>query len=1399
MKRLVRGSNRCGLKYTPALAIPLYAALLLTVSSSNAVPQVAASGTAIKVRTRASQAEAWFARGRTMPRASAAKLRYQAHVQKLQMRIRRAATTSGSFQASSSEWSSLGPAPLASDASGSGQQDYNWVSGRATAVAIDAADATGNTVYIGGAYGGVWKTGNAAAQDPSAVTWTPLTDDQATLAVGAIGVQPQSSDLNPANSVILVGTGESDSSTDSYYGLGILRSANAGNSWTLIQSDSSGNHPFAGMAFSKIAFSTANPNLVVAAATGSSQGIFEGLENPITTNLGIYVSADAGNSWNYANVQDGPLSTAPGSVSTVVYNAAAGQFFAALRYHGFYSSPDGINWTRLANQPGTGLTTSACPAQSSSSSCPIYRGEIAVVPGRNETYVWFVDVSDNDQGIWESTNGGVTWTPIDDWGITNCGDDVGCGTQDGTYNLELAAVPDGGATDLYAGGINIYKCQITIAVPDCSGSAPNTFLNLTHAYGCSSIAKVHPAQHALSFLLLNNNTQDVMYFANDGGIYRTLDGFSGLTAGTCGGTNEFDSLNLTLGSITQFISFSQSPGNSGYPILGGTQGNGSPATESAANVPWLNVHGGDSGYNQINPSNPDEWFVSSPPDVNSGVNIFRCEGGIDCHTQDFQEDEVVNSATLGGDTGAYYPPLLLDPESSSELIVGTCRMWRGSSSGAGFTAISNNFETGGAGICTGGETNLVRSIIAGGPVDVNGFSNVMYAGTDGFGPLIPTIPAGGHVWVSTNVAGGISTWVDQTGAINPNAFPISAIALDSSDASGMTAYVTIMGFHVSHVWKTVDGGASWTDFTGNLPDAPANVVLVDSSTSPSVVYVGTDVGVFTSLSLSPTWSEVGPPYLPNVAVTALRIFNDGRDKWLRASTYGRGIWQFPVITTPDFLSAISNTPLTVFAGSQGVFDGLITSLDGYASSVNLSCSTGLTAAPPTCSLNPGSITPTSSGAPFTITAAGAAGVYNFNLHAIGTDGNSTTHDAAVTLNVVDFNLTAPSPSIISVGPAATSASIAFQVTASGPFSQTVNLSCSGLPAGATCNFEPLPSVTPTTSSPVAVTLTITTAASTTAGTYQVTIVGSVSNGPSKNQNFSLTVISDYAMAIANPSLTATQNNTATFQGTLTSLNGYSSMVNLGCGSGAPPTCSPSPQSVTPAANGTPFTVKVGSSKVQSYNFVISATGTDPSAVTHAVPVTFVSTNPNSSFSFSITPNSQSESAAAGETATYKMEVLPCTLCGPFPSAVTLTFAGCPPLSTCSLSQTSVAAGSGVTNLSFNVQTTAAVTASASPTPTRWRPLYVLWMWGVPALVLMSQSYQKRRRQPRQYGALLLWLLSIAVAVSPMASCGGGLQGGSTASANPGTPPGSYFMTVTATMNASPSTPAQTADLTLTVQ
>lgn len=1347
--------------------------------------------------------EKWRLAGRKLRGRNSAILRGHAIQQKLQMRTARRLDSG----APGTGWVSIGPKPLPSDASGMGLQDYGFVAGRATAVAIDRNDASGNTVFVGGAYGGVWKSSNAGEVDPSSVIWMPLTDDQPTLAIGTIAVQPQGSlNPDPASSVILAGTGETDSSTDSYYGLGIQRSADGGQTWSLISEDVTKAHSFAGLGFSQIAFSEADPNLVVAATGGTSQGVVEGLENSARVNRGLYYSTDAGLSWQAAVVLDSGVSISPDSATAVAYNPAATnnsgapKFYAAIRYHGFYSSSDGINWSRLTTQPGVGLATAACPAQTlDSSTCPIYRGEIAFVPERSgasnlgEIYVWYVDASNIDQGIWTSTDGGASWTQINDSGIANCGDPFGgCGTEDGAFNLTLAAVPNGAtATDLYAGAVNIYKCTITILSPTCSGSGSNTFLNLTHAFGCSDIAKIHPGQHGMDFILANG--VPLIFFANDGGIYRALDGYDGLTTGTCGETNQFDNLNATLGPMMQFVSLSESA-NDANVIFGGTQDNGAAATAfSQSSGAWVNVDTGDNGFTAISPTDNNEWFVATPPDSNSGVNLFGCQNGVTCHSSDFQSHQIVDSSAVDGDTGPFELPFLLDPQKPDELILGTCRIWRGPSTGGGFFLLSPDFETGGTGSCSGNEINLIRSIAAGGLKGANGDSQTIYVGTNGEGPSIPTTPTGGHVWVTTNADGGPLTWTDVTQSINPQGFPISGIAMDSTDPLGKTAYVAIMGFHTAHVWKTTNAGATWTDFSGSppnaLPDAPVNTIVIDSGASLSngTVYVGTDVGVFASSTGSPTWAEAGPAsgqggFLPNVAVTSLQIFNSGGLKRLRAATYGRGIWEWNLITTPDFQLNVSNNPLTIFASQSANFVGALYALNGYISNVDLSCTAGASDAPANCSATPNLIAPTANGENFSLTASGSVGDYKFNLHAAGTDFSATTHDFPLTLHIVDYGLTSMSPSAVDIAPGNTSEPISFQVTASGSFASTVALSCSDLPAGTACQFQPSSSISPTGGSPVSMTLNIATAAFTPAGDFPITINASVPDGPTKTQPLTFIVSNtpDYTISISSPSVTVPVNTSVSFNGTLTAMNGYNNSVSLTCGTGAPPTCGVSPSVAVPSTGGTSFSVQVRGDVSQTYNFNINAVGNDSSQVTHSVPVTFTATPSQTfDFTFGIAPNSAS--ASVGQTTTFNLDVNPTI--GSFPNSVTFACSKLPALVTCNFNPAQVSAGSQDSPVTFTISTTAPVTASGlAATP---------FLSAIPILSLLWFSRKLRVRLVQSAFTVML-----TVFILGSLSCGGGLQGnsGGGGSGSPGTPPGTYTINVTATCGSI----THTAPVTLTI-
>ena len=1307
--------------------------------------------------------EIWQAQGRLLPNANAADLRRKAIQQKINLRSIQTAPSNGS-------WLSLGPLPLPSDASGIGVQDYGWVSGRVTAVAIDPNDPSGNTVFVGGAHGGVWKSSNAGSLSlaPDSTVWKPVTDDQATLAIGAIAVQPQLSNPDPRRSVILAGTGEAASSQDSYYGLGILRSADGGTTWTLISQDATGAHSFAGLGFSRIAFSAADSNLVVAAVASSPQGILQGLETPLATDRGIYYSTDAGLTWRQATITDAGSSVAGASATSVAFNAALGKFFAAVRFHGFYSSPDGANWSRLAAQPGTGLAS--CPAQATQpSACAIYRGEIAVVPGRagptsqGEMYVWYVDSNDADRGIWVTSNGGASWTAMNESGIANCGDLFGgCGTEQGSRNLSLAAVPNGNLTDLYAGATNIFKCTITATYPTCNGTGPNAFRNLTHVYGCSDISRVHHGQHSTDFVVTNGTS--LMYFANDGGMYRALDGFTGLTTGACGSSNQFDNLNASLGPLTQVVSFSQSADDPNI-LLAGSQENGAPATASLmSGGPWANISAGDIGTTAINPSTEDEWLLATPPDALSGINVFRCSNGPNCHTQDVQGDQVVSSSSVGGDAAGFYPPFLFDPANSSNLLVGTCRVWSGLTGNA-YSPISPNFEIGGSNMCSGGETNMVRTIAAGGPNGAFGNSQVIYAGTDGYGPLVSGLAIGGKVWVTTGVDNGAASWRDRTSTINPFAFPISSIVIDPADRTGQTAYVAIMGFHTSHVWRTNNAGAWWTDFTGNLPDAPANALAIDSSNS--TVYVGTDVGVFASSTAAPNWSEVGPAagqpgYLPNVAVTSLKIFNAGGTKRLRAATYGRGIWEWDLVTTPDFQIDLQGSPATIFARQQSIFNGVIFARNGYSSSVTLGCIAQSTAAPATCTVAPATPLPTSAGTAFTMTVADSTGDYAFSLQGVGTDAASVTHSVPVLLHVVDFSLGTPSPSAITVVAGSSSSPLAVSLSAAGSFSGTVTLACSGLPAGASCQFQP-PAAHPTATSPAAVSLWINVSSGTSPGTAQVTIDAATPGGPARTQNLQLTIVAapDYSLAISNSSLSAQVNSSATFAGTVTALNGYADPVAIRCGTGAPPSCTVAPSSLTPSTAGTTFTVTVSSAVAQTYSFHLNALGSDASAVAHSIPLMFLSL-PNPAFDFSMSATPSSVSVSPGQSAVFTIDLDPGSQT--FPAKTNLSCSGLPTLSSCGFNPPQVNAGSGDSAVSMTISTT-------QPT----RAVAVSSVLPLPLLsLLLAPLLRKNWRRKLQ----LLFTVSLLLF---FASCGGGLQGGDGGGGGtPGTKPGTYTVTVTAT-------------------
>ena len=143
----------------------------------------------------------------------------------------------------------------------------------------------------------------------------------------------------------------------------------------------------------------------------------------------------------------------------------------------------------------------------------------------------------------------------------------------------------------------------------------------------------------------------------------------------------------------------------------------------------------------------------------------------------------------------------------------------------------------------------------------------------------------------------------------------------------------------------------------------------------------------------------GAGAFPNAPVTRLLGFNAGGQHLLRASTYGRGVWQNSLATLKDFNASVSNSPMTAFVNQHKNLSGTLSFFNGYTGTVTLTCTAGATAPPSTCNITPPS---TNSAGPITVdVASSTVGVFDFNIHA--TDG-TITHDLPVSLDVNDYAL-----------------------------------------------------------------------------------------------------------------------------------------------------------------------------------------------------------------------------------------------------------------------------------------------------------------------------------------------------------------------------------------------------------
>ena len=195
---------------------------------------------------------------------------------------------------------------------------------------------------------------------------------------------------------------------------------------------------------------------------------------------------------------------------------------------------------------------------------------------------------------------------------------------------------------------------------------------------------------------------------------------------------------------------------------------------------------------------------------------------------------------LNSDPSDLYVPYVMDPSNSSRLLAGTDRIYETTDQANDWNAIS-----------TPGKNGWTTSLPTGSDPTVDAIAvaaqkpNTIYAAA---GPDIFVTTDDGASWQVHDLIASSSI----TATSSPINFSsrFSALLADPNDPTGNTAYALIASFNTDasgnseHVYRTTNGGITWTNITGNLKDQPMNSLAFDASTR--VLYLGTDTGVFAS-------------------------------------------------------------------------------------------------------------------------------------------------------------------------------------------------------------------------------------------------------------------------------------------------------------------------------------------------------------------------------------------------------------------------------------------------------------------------------------------------------------------------------------------------------------------------
>ena len=663
---------------------------------------------------------------------------------------------------------------------------------------------------------------------------------------------------------------------------GIWKTTDGGASWSALDDF------MANLTVSTMVIDPTNPS-VLYAGTGEGFYNFDGLRG-----AGIFKTTDGGTTWSQLSSTN---NTSFYWVNRLAISPANNQVLLAATRTGIWRSTDGgSSWSQrlatsgfdssdflqVAFDPTNGnkavasgkggrayySTDGGLNWTAATKSWGTGRVEFAYAPS-NPSIV-YASVDQGGGQIYKSINGGQSYS------LASASSDNYLSNQ-GWYDNTIWVDP-ANSDIVVVGGIDIWGSnnggQSLIRLSDwrCGG------LNSTSTF-CGGALSAHADHHTIvSHPGYNGTTNRTVFFGNDGGIYKTQDIY------TMEQYSGWQQLNNNFG-VTQF--YGGAGNTTSGTVVGGTQDNGS-LTDTGDPQSWNDMFGGDGGFSAADPTNQNYFYgeythLQIHRSTNGGESSSYIWSGI---------TDAQNSNAL------FIAPFILDPNNPNTMLAGGASLWRSTNVKAGtptWTSIK------------GPDTGKISAIAV-----APGNSNVIWVGYDN-----------SKIYRTTNGTSATPTWtrMDNTGTPTLPARYVTRITIDPDDSNKV--YATFGGFSQDNIYRTTNGGSTWTDITGSgttgLPDAPVRSLVIHPSNS-DWLYVGTEVGIFASEDGGTTWAlpTDGPA---NVSVDELFWMGNK----LVAATHGRGMFEADTVSTvqrpanDDLASAqeLTGASATVTGSNEG--------------------------------------------------------------------------------------------------------------------------------------------------------------------------------------------------------------------------------------------------------------------------------------------------------------------------------------------------------------------------------------------------------------------------------------------------------------------------------------------------